>query len=287
MLGAIAAYREPVARVITVVSPPSQDFGQSHQRWKSIKRKLLAASYRTATSLLAVSQESANDAARFYDIPLDRWTIVPSPIDLTLVQSNAAAQPPENFRRFPGLNIAIIGRLSAEKNHEFLFNILADLKRESKQVHLHVIGDGILREKLQMQTHHLGIASDVTFYGVQSNPHAIAARCDCLALPSLYEGFPNVIMEAMACRIPVIASNRAGGLKDLIGENERGILLAPDNAATWKRHLETLDVHSPAIQHTLQLAADYVSAHHDLPKWMHQMEDIFISAADKFRDLSK
>lgn len=283
MLGAMATYRLPIARVVTVVSPPSQDFGQSHQRWKTIKRKLLAASYRSATELLAVSEESANDAAAFYSIPIDRWTVIPSPIDFTLVKSNAAAQPPAEFKRAAGLNIAVVGRLSAEKNHQLLFQLVADLKKVSKPVHLHVIGDGILREQLQSQIKQLDIEPQVTFYGSQPNPHAILGRCDCLALPSLYEGFPNVVMEAMACGVPVIASSRAGGLKTLLGDRQRGVLLDPEDYAAWRHQLEMLSVRTAATDAMINAATEYVQAHHDLPRWMRQMEDVFIRAANKTR----
>ncbi len=284
MLGAAALRRRQVARVITVVSPPSRDFGQSRQRWMTIKRKLLSWSYRTAQVLLAVSEESAQDASNFYDIPLSRWKIVPSPVDVEKVQQLAMENPIDAFRTRPGINIAMVGRLSEEKNHKLILAVLALAKQSSdprlRSGHLHVVGDGPLKSALVKIAKELQLEDQVTFYGVQSNPHSIVSRCDCLCLPSTYEGFPNVVMEAMVCKTPVIASNQAGGLQQLVGQQERGILLNPSDATAWLNELEKLARNLDSARIVAAKAREFVVQNHDLPRWVSEMESIFQEAAD-------
>jgi glycosyltransferase involved in cell wall biosynthesis len=279
MLGAIATRRLPVARVITVVSPPSQDFGNTKQRWMGIKRKLLSWSYGSATRLFAVSEDSAIDASKFYNIPIERWSIVPSPIDFASVVANSEATPPTNFIKHPGLNIVMLGRLSAEKNHSMMLKVISELMIQGKQTHLHIIGDGVLRDALKAEVNQLKLESNVTFYGVLANPHAIVGRCDVLCLPSLYEGFPNVVMEAMACRTPVIASSNAGGLRSLIGNNDRGWLLDPTDANAWQEIITSMIDRRLDTSSSIESACEYVREYHDLPAWIETMEQVFREAS--------
>ena len=281
MLGALACTGLSVARVVTVVSPPSRDFGQSKQRWKSIKRAVLGWSYRSAKTLLAVSEESAADAAEFYKLKRHRFQIVPSPIDFAAIDLAKNSAPPVNFQKHPGLNIAMVGRLSAEKNHRLLVEVLRRLHGQNVQAHLHVVGDGVLRQELQSLAEQANVAQRVTWYGVQSNPHRIVARCDVFCLPSLYEGFPNVVMEAMAVGTPVIASNQAGGLQALLGKkDERGQQLSPNDADQWTAALANLASKKPNLANQIEMAKTWVLQHHDLPAWISEMEYIFRQAIE-------
>ncbi len=289
MLGAAAMRGLKVARVVAVVSPPSRDFGQSRQRWMNIKRRILAWSYRSASTLIAVSDETAADASQFYGMPIERWQVIPSPIHLERILVNSQQPAPEAFEKHPGLNIAVLGRLSQEKNHKLLLELLASLTHsntnaddvDSTKMHLHVIGDGPLRGELEEMAQKSAIQDDVTFYGVQANPHSIVARCDCLCLPSFYEGFPNVVMEAMACRVPVFASNAAGGLISLIGQDKRGQLLDPRKVDLWRQALLHFQQSPQVAESKIDDAYDYVKQHHDLPRWVDQMEDVFLAAKQK------
>ncbi len=278
MLTAAATKGMNCRRVVTVVSPPSLDFGQSRQRWMIIKRRLLGWSYRTASTLLAVSEESADDASQFYGIDRQRWTIVPSPIDVAKIRRQASEPPPQSFRRYAGLQIAMVGRLSPEKNHQMILDLMAQMKRDQIAGHLHLVGDGVLRKELETAAKSIGVADRCTFYGVLNNPHSIVAACDVLVLPSRYEGFPNVIMESMACRTPVIASNTAGGLRSLLGaDGQRGLLLRPDAPEEWLAALSNFNRRSGAMANQVDQAEQFVSERHDLPGWIEQMESIFLN----------
>ncbi len=278
MLTAAACKGLAVQRVVTVVSPPSRDFGQSRQRWMSIKRALLGWSYRSATSLLAVSQESAEDASTFYSISPDRWAIVPSPIDYDKIQVQASLEPPPDFNPTHKLDMVAVGRLSKEKNHALLLECLSILIGKYKvEPHLHIVGDGVLRGELEQLVKNKRLEQNVTFYGVQPNPAAIVSRCDVLCLPSFYEGFPNVVMEAMACRTPVIASQNAGGLRELLGANqERGLRLSPEDADAWAAAIASLPK-KVAMEEQIAAADKWVRERHSLPVWIGQMQHIFQS----------
>ena len=279
MVTALAARRLPVRRVVTVVAPPSFAFGRSQQRWMGIKRAVLRYSHRSAHRLIAVSEESARDAAEFYSIDRDRFEILPSPVDIAAVRGQAAVPPPPLFERGPELNIAVVGRLSEEKNHRLLLQAMAMLKARGRSgIRLHLVGDGPLRAELRNQAEEAGIGGMVHFYGVLDAPHAVTTRCDVMCLPSLFEGFSNVVMEAMACRVPVLASRTAGGLDVLLGESgERGERLPPEDAAAWADRLAAWPPENLAQR--VEAAAGYVADHHDLPVWIGRMQQIFCEEA--------
>ncbi|HET7649843.1 MAG TPA: glycosyltransferase, partial [Gammaproteobacteria bacterium] len=113
-------------------------------------------------------------------------------------------------------------RLSHEKGMDLLLqavSICADLP-----LNLVVIGEGPLRGALVKQAAKLGIGDRVTFAGFRSNPFVYLAAADAFVLSSRVEGFPNVVLEALACGTPVIATPCADMLADMLGVYGNGWL---------------------------------------------------------------
>ena len=226
-----ASRRENVGRVSTIVSPPEQDLPRTERRWVWIKRMQLARAYRTADRLLAVSQDTADRAAVYYRIPISKIEVLPSPIDLKRIDSMARANwlglPIEPSRQ----NLLAVGRLSEEKGHRYLVDAFATvLKTTYLRLDLHLVGDGPLRPTLEDQASRLGIRSHVFFHGYSENPFCLMSKCDLFCLPSDYEGLPNVLLEAMACRIPIIATDCTRSLDDILSPPERGEVVQRANS---------------------------------------------------------
>src|SRR6266566_1736833 len=121
------------------------------------------------------------------------------------------------------LRILFVGRFQQQKNLPFLFRQVAQLPPNTFELHL--VGDGPEKERLERLARKLGIASAITWHGWLP-PAALPQMyqsADCLVNPSLYEGMSNVVLEAMACGLPVIAS-RVPGNAELVGEGETGFL---------------------------------------------------------------
>jgi glycosyltransferase involved in cell wall biosynthesis len=133
-----------------------------------------------------------------------------------------------------------VGRLSPEKRVEDLLTAVAILSRtQNRKVRLLVVGDGPLRSPLETMATELGIAAHVHWLGAQP-PSAVArliSAANVLCLGSLREGVPNVLMEAMACGVPVVAT-RVGGIPEVVPDFA-GILVPPSNAEKFATGIAT------------------------------------------------
>lgn len=122
-------------------------------------------------------------------------------------------------------------RLSPEKGIEFLINALALLSNRGLTLELRLAGDGPQRETLEKLSAELGVSNNVTFLGNLAERQIVdeLTEADIFVLPSLAEGVPVSLMEAMAIGVPVIATNIAG-TSELVEEGKNGILVRPTDA---------------------------------------------------------
>jgi glycosyltransferase involved in cell wall biosynthesis len=134
-----------------------------------------------------------------------------------------------------GSLIVFVGNLAFEKGPDVLLEAFRVLG--STHLRLTYVGDGTLRTQLQREVGHLGMADRITFAGRRS-PEEIAtwmAAADVLCLSSRREGCPNVILEALACGRPVVATN-VGGVPELLNQRN-GIIVPPENPDALARAL--------------------------------------------------
>ena len=123
--------------------------------------------------------------------------------------------------------IVIVGRLSKEKGHEVFLKAAAEVvKMDScaSNVKFIIVGDGPLREELEQQARDLNLSGYVIFTGIREDMPAIYAACDIMVNASFTEGLPMTILEAMASRLPIIATD-VGAVGEVIKNQENGILL--------------------------------------------------------------
>ena len=212
-----------VARETTVVSNSLQV--QPHRAaWKALYRWF----YRRHDEVICQSRYMRDDLVRNFRFPEARSRIIHNPVDVERVRS-LSAQPVE----FPvgdsnAVKLVAAGRLDKEKGFDLLIEALALLERPV--VHLMLLGQGPLKADLQECARQHGVAGRVHFVGFQSNPYAWFARADALVLSSHYEGFPNVVLESLACGTPVIATPAPGGTREIL-EGVDGCVMAEEVSA--------------------------------------------------------
>lgn len=105
------------------------------------------------------------------------------------------------------LVVGNVGRFYSQKNHTFLLDIFAELKRIRPNTLLLLVGEGPLREELQTKAKALGINDSVIFTGVRSDIHALMQAMDVFVFPSLFEGLPVALIEAQAAGLPCLISS--------------------------------------------------------------------------------
>ncbi len=126
-----------------------------------------------------------------------------------------------------------VGRLSVEKGHRFMISAFHQLCAQSPvgaPLYLIVVGDGKEQKALEQQATHLGIREQVHFAGFQGNCTEWMQLMFFLIQPSLTEGTPNTVLEALCLKVPIIAS-AVGGVPDLIVDGRNGLLVPPANVA--------------------------------------------------------
>lgn len=129
-----------------------------------------------------------------------------------------------------------VGRLSEQKNYSLLFELLAEIDNDNWRLLL--IGSGEERESLVQLARKLNIDNNIIFLGQRNDIHKIMQLSDLFVLSSRWEGFPYVIIEALANGLPVLSTD-VGGIHEAITENETGFLFKIDEKS---KYVETLNM---------------------------------------------
>ncbi len=162
-------------------------------------------------------------------VPSGKVSLIPYPQDRSRFnvawQQISAVIEELGMRRRPDL--VCVSRLHEEKGHKYLFDAIAELKREGLDVSLYLVGTGPLREALQLQAQTLGIAESVRFVGWRDDVLAIVAAADLLVHSSLHEALPSAVIEAMALQKPIVATD-VSGARDIV--DKYGKIVPPGDA---------------------------------------------------------
>lgn len=140
---------------------------------------------------------------------------------INLEEINAQAQEPveESYLRFLESHpktVVSVGRFCKEKGFEYLIESIARARQHDDQLGLVLIGDGDYQNRYREQIESLGQQDHIYLTGFQKNPYKYMAKCSGFVLSSLSEGFPNVLAEAMALGLPVIATNCRSGPAEIL-----------------------------------------------------------------------
>ena len=170
-------------------------------------------SARGADAVVAVSRAVANQVVD------GNARVIYAGVDVAPENVNAARQ-----RGASDLVVGTAGRLIALKGIKYLLSAVATLIRDFPALRVEIAGAGPEQTDLEQKVRELGLAGRVDFLGWIEDLNSILARWDIFALPSLEEGFPLAVLEAMAAGLPVVAS-RVGGVPELVADGETGWLV--------------------------------------------------------------
>jgi glycosyltransferase involved in cell wall biosynthesis len=140
-------------------------------------------------------------------------------------QERAAAKQKIGAPR-EGVLLGAMGRLSAEKGFDLLIDAVDGLLRNGENVFLWIAGKGNAHEELEARIRRLGREDRIRLLGHLPEPRDFLEAMDLFVLSSLREGLPNVVLEAMALEVPLVAT-RVAGIPSLIRDDENGILVEP------------------------------------------------------------
>ncbi|WP_211341261.1 glycosyltransferase [Desulfoglaeba alkanexedens] len=180
--------------------------------------------YPRADALVAVSRGVADDLAQVLGRP-DKIETIYNPIVSPDLATKAAQ--PLNHPWFSGDGppvILAVGGFKPQKDFATLFKAFAIARRE-RPLRLLVLGEGKLRQDLTALASQLGIAGDLQMPGFVDNPYPYMARSALLVLSSIYEGLPNVVVQALACGCPVVSTDCPSGPAEILDNGRYGTLV--------------------------------------------------------------
>ncbi len=148
--------------------------------------------------------------------------------------------------------IVTAGRLTRQKGQDLLISAFA-ASAAARDLDLVILGEGPLEADLRARAAAQGVADRVWFPGFQANPWAWFSKARLFVLPSRWEGFGNVITEAMACGAPILSADCDFGPREQIAHGETGWLVAPCSVASLTRGLDDV-LGDPALLGRLALA---------------------------------
>ena len=184
--------------------------------------------YSRAHAVVATSRGVADDLIDRYRVPASRLRVLHNPVDLDAI-ARLAAEPIDAALLSDRPVLVAAGRLAGVKNYPLMLAALARVVAR-QPAYLWILGDGVERVRLESLARDLGLAACVRFLGFQQNPFRYVAKAGVFVLTSTYEGFGNVLIEAMACGTPAIATASAG-TREIIADGETGLLVEHDAEA--------------------------------------------------------
>ena len=186
------------------------------------------------SSVIAIADFTRQYLISNYEIPEEKVKLLYQGTDLDRFRPGLQARN-EASRRYPlpenaSPIIGIVGSIEPRKGHLVLFEALKKLAvSELPNIHLMIVGDGPDESALKVLTKEMGLEKHITFFPFTDEPKYVFERIDLTVLSSLYkEGLPNVLLESMAMKVPVVSSN-LGGVPELVIDGETGFMVEPGN----------------------------------------------------------
>lgn len=192
---------------------------------------LIRAHFATADAVIAPDPGIRKDLVEKFGIPDDKVVVIPDPVDARKAASRAQ-EPAEDFER-PGAHppfLCVIEK-GDEDGLPYLLEALA-LARRDESVSCVIVGDGVWRKSAKALAEKLGLCAEVDFIGSHAHPWRLMHGAAALVRPAAHveSTIPSTIIDAVACRCPVISTSCSAALDEFFGRNERGVLVPMKDA---------------------------------------------------------
>lgn len=170
--------------------------------------------------------------------------------------------------------VGTVGRLVDPKGHGHLLDALAKVRSQIAGVKALLVGDGTLRTEMERRAEALGLSDTVIFTGIRRDVPEVLALLDVFVLPSLWEGLPIALLEAMAAGLPVVAT-RVGGVPEVVVEGETGLLVPPRDPEALAQAILTL-LRDPDLRQAMgQAGRERVREHFSVDQMVKKTESLY------------
>jgi glycosyltransferase involved in cell wall biosynthesis len=233
--------------------------------------------YPKADLIIAPSHDVKKDLSENFGVSEKMIRVIHNPIDLDYIRKNSREKVKRGVfsGRYPV--IITVGRLNEKKGIRYLLEAFHMLRKE-KKAKLAILGDGPDRDTFAKLSRELKIQDDVSFMGFEKNPFKYVSKASIFAFPSLYEGFPNVLIESMACGTPVVSADCHSGPAEIIDNNKYGLLVPVKDSKALYRAMKRLLDDTP-LREGLSEAGKKRAADFDVRIIMKKYEDLLLKGS--------
>lgn len=188
---------------------------------------------------VCVSQDVAGFSAARGGLPVSKICVIPNGVDAARLGEAPRADLAQFGIPPASRTLLFVGRLDPQKGPFVLLAAAKDLLARYSDLHVLLVGEGPLGEKLRAWVAKENLPSRIHFAGRRNDVPSLFRAADLFVLPSLWEGLPNVVLEAMAAGVPVVAT-RVEGVSDLLIDGRTGLIVPPDSAADLGEAIDRL-----------------------------------------------
>ena len=240
----VAVVARALARVSArVVVSEHAHFSSSQANASSVVRSramgsMMRWAYPRADGIVAVSKGVADDLASAIGVPRAGIEVVYNPVATDDLGALSQQEPDHAWLAPDGPPVVLgVGRLTAQKDFSTLIHAFARV-RAGREARLMILGDGNRRQELEALIKRLGLVNCVSLPGFVTNPYAYARRAALFVLSSRWEGFGNVLVEAMACGTPVVSTDCPSGPAEILEDGVWGRLVPVGDAEALAKAME-------------------------------------------------
>lgn len=161
-----------------------------------------------------------------------RVDIIVNPINITSLNAESSATNSEHMSKTGDFVVGAAGRLHIQKGFDLLINAFERVLKSQNNITLIIVGEGPERQSLERLIVEKGLELSVKLAGLEKNIEGFYRSIDIFVASSRFEGYPNVLLEAMACGAPVISSNCISGPSDIVVHGKNGFLYEVNDVGT-------------------------------------------------------
>ena len=185
-----------------------------------IYKILIKVLFKRASIVVAVSKESAQDLIKNFNVKKEKIKVIYNPLNVEEIEKLAKEPLEKKYQKiFQNPVIINMGRLNKQKGQQYLIEAFCEIKNKIKDAKLVILGKGELEDSLKYLSEKMGFKDDIHFLGWQENPFKFLASSKIFILSSLWEGLPYVLLEAMACGLPIVSFDCKSGPREILAPN--------------------------------------------------------------------
>lgn len=221
--------------IISERNYPSLQYGYDDMQSK-INRLLVRKLYPKADLVIGNSEANVADLIQNFGITESLTDVIQNPIDIESIEERKAK---DDFFDDNQMNLITVGRLEPQKNYD----LLIDTIERVPEVKLFILGRGMLEELLKQKVAEKNLTERIVFLGYDANPYKYLKKADLFIFGSNHEGFPNVLLEAMCCGLPILTTNCKSGPDEIMALKKpysNDIMITPNGILTPVGNVELM-----------------------------------------------